>query len=56
MILGRTICWLLRRHHWRRLHKGERLEFAPNSSDHKQARTCSRCGAMRFAKRRAAKQ
>ena len=65
MNLGAIICWLLRKHHWRRLRKAERVrlyELAMATSGHqgmdielaKRQRVCSRCGT-RIAIRRAAK-
>lgn len=58
MNLGRVVCWLLRRHHWRRLRIAEQLMvIAPlitgdEAPDPQAMRICSRCGATRLAKRR----
>ena len=43
--LGASICWLLRKHKWRRLRKGEAIT---QPSDTEQWRKCSRCGLMRL--------
>ena len=67
MNLGRVICWMLRRHHWRRLHIAEQLiAIAPIITgdedpalvphDPHLLRVCKRCGVQRIVKRRAAKQ
>jgi len=45
----RIICWLLRKHKWRRLRKAEKAECTGFPS---QSRICDRCGIRRAVKAR----
>ena len=48
-MIGKAICWLLRKHRWRRPHKSERaLSYIVSDG----CRICSRCGAVREVRRR----
>ena len=56
-LLGKTVCFLLRAHKWRKLRKGEssyipadRVPFVPENH-----RVCNRCGMVRRKQQRKAK-
>ena len=49
-----SICWLLRRHKWRRLHKAETAPGGPVNLPVGNYRICDRCGATRIVRQRKA--
>ena len=57
--LSKILCWLLRNHKWRRLHKDEWARGVPicfEPGQDGQVRICRRCQNYRFAKKRNHKQ
>lgn len=53
-MIGKAICWLLRKHRWRRPYKSELWDGETRAVAifHNGHRICSRCGAVREVRRR----
>lgn len=49
-LLGKTVCYLLRTHKWRRLRKAENSELQITGAD--SLRICARCGTTRAVRAR----
>ena len=53
-MIGKLLCWLLRRHKWRRLRKAEQPKnyLVAELAMERSIRVCDRCEVQRWAKAR----